>query len=592
MKKTLALILALVFILAVFAGCGGTANNDGSAKATENSAATAAPAETEDTNAAATEAPEENSPYNLSYGKWELNSDGLSSAKYVYELPLSTTDEVFTRWTTCYTPQYIPEGGWASIETWKQLEEMTGVHIEYVEVSSDTRSENFATLLASDELCDIMDQAWFFYKEGTVKSAIEEEGYFANLYPYREYMPNYLYEIWNRSKVDGEFSKKSDVYQYAILEDGIISGIYGMLVDPAPGTGYWLRQDYLDALGLGKAKDVKTFDQLYNALTAIKTKYNIAPFAIFSTIELTGGVSFSGYNTAAVSSGLTSLRVVDGEVQFCGTTEDDRELMTMLNKWYTEGIIHPNYSTFKNTQEMTSVLTNGEVAACIFTPSEVKAWQELNTDPNCTYAAIPRTKKTEDQILQYGQKPGNFHFGSCAISAKCENLPLVVSYWDYWFSDEGSDFTSWGPEGILWEYNDKGERRLTDFCLNHEAGLAWIMCVYGSNGLVEACLQIHKRNYAYDGAEVYLEAFDTWTEKNYGGAYDWPSSIKFTDEENEDIKAMSTDLSTYFQENYITFLDGSKPMSEWDNFVNGLYDFGFADFVAIYQGAYDRYISG
>jgi hypothetical protein len=66
---------------------------------------------------------------------------------------------------------------------------MTGVHIEYQMVSSDTRSENFSVLLASDELCDIMDQAWFFYKEGTVKDAIFEEEYFVDLYPYREYMP-------------------------------------------------------------------------------------------------------------------------------------------------------------------------------------------------------------------------------------------------------------------------------------------------------------------------------------------------------------------------------------------------------------------
>ncbi len=79
--------------------------------------------------------------------------------------------------------------------------------------------------------------------------------------------------------------------------------------------------------------------------------------------------------------------------------------------------------------------------------------------------------------------------------------------------------------------------------------------------------------------------------ENYGGAYDWPSSVEFTDDESNDIKSMSTDLSTYFQEYYITFLDGSRPMSEWDTYINGLYDFGFADYVAIYQAAYERYIS-
>jgi putative aldouronate transport system substrate-binding protein len=271
------------------------------------------------------------------------------------------------------------------------------------------------------------------------------------------------------------------------------------------------------------------------------------------------------------------------QVAFNGTASDDKALMTMLNKWYTDGIIHPNFSSFKSTQDMTAVLTNSDVAASIFTPSEVGAWQSLNTDPNCQYAAIPRTKLTDDQILQYGQKQGNFHYGSCAISTNCENIPLVVSYWDYWFSDEGSDFTSWGPEGILWEYNDAGQRQLTDWCLNHEAGTAWIMCMYGSNGLVEACLQIHKRNYAYPGGEVYVSAFDLWTVKDYGGLYDWPSSVTFTDDQNADLAAIRNDLNTFYQENYIKFLDGSSPMSQWDEFVSNLNSFGYDDYVSIYQ---------
>ncbi len=264
----------------------------------------------------------------------------------------------------------------------------------------------------------------------------------------------------------------------------------------------------------------------------------------------------------------------------------------MLNQWFSEGIIHPNYSSFASTQEMTAELSNGEVAATIFTPSEVGAWQSMSIDPNCQYAAIPRTKLTDDQILQYGQKQGNFHYGSCAIAATCENIPLVASYWDYWFSDEGADFTSYGPEGILWEYNEQGERQLTEFCLNHEAGTAWIMCLYGSNGLVEACLQIHKRNYAYPGGEVYLSAFDTWTVADYGGAYDWPSSVSFTDDQNESLSEIRNDLNTYYQENYIAFLDGSTPMSEWDSFIAGLNQFGLEEYASIYQEGYEAYIAG
>lgn len=584
MKKKLSLLLAVLFVAALFTGCAGNGGNPSGGDV---------PAPGPETDTGKDDTASDN---NLAAGKWEFNEDGLSSAKYVYQLPLTTEDNTFTRWTTCYTPEYIPEDGWASIETWAGVEDMTGVHVEYDVVSSEGRSENFATLLVSDDLRDFTDQAWFFYTDGTVKDAIYEEEFFANLYPYKEYMPNYLYEIWSRSLIGGEFDDKADAYQTAFYEDDLMAGMYGMLVDPAPGQGYWLRQDWMDELGLGDAKDVTTYDELHDVLLAIKNaglcEY---PFAIFSNIEVAGGVAFAGYNTAAYAGDLMYNRVVDGEVQFCGTTEDDRDVMTLLNSWWNEGLIHPNYASFSDTQAMSSVLANGEVAAVVFTPSEVGQWQAVNIDPDCRYEAIPRTKKYDGQILQYGQKQSNFHFGSVAISAKCENMPLAVSYWDWWFSDEGSEWTSWGPQGILWDYNEKGERQLTDFCLNHPAGMAWIMCIYGNNGLVECCLQIHERNYAYPGGEVYLEAFDLWTEDDYGGEYDWPQSVEFTDDENSELASIRTDLSTYFQEHYIQFLDGTRPLSQWDDFIEELNNVGsfggLKTFVGIYQDAYDRYMA-
>jgi hypothetical protein len=47
-------------------------------------------------------------------------------------------------------------------------------------------------------------------------------------------------------------------------------------------------------------------EELYAALSAIKTENGIYPFTIFSSKELTPGVGFSGYNTAAIGTTLTT----------------------------------------------------------------------------------------------------------------------------------------------------------------------------------------------------------------------------------------------------------------------------------------------
>ena len=105
MKKTLSLVLALLFVLALFAGC----NNGGGTPATQapGSDATAAPA-TQAPNSgnqpAATEEPVDEGPYHFAAGKYEKNADGFPVEKYVYDRPLTDNDDVLTKWTTCDTP--------------------------------------------------------------------------------------------------------------------------------------------------------------------------------------------------------------------------------------------------------------------------------------------------------------------------------------------------------------------------------------------------------------------------------------------------------------------------------------------------------
>jgi putative aldouronate transport system substrate-binding protein len=311
---------------------------------------------------------------------------------------------------------------------------------------------------------------------------------------------------------------------------------------------------------------------------------------IYDTIE-SMPYTFSGFNTMMYAKDMSYMRGVDGEVQFCGTTDDDRDAMTLLNSWYSKGFIDPNFAAHPTTYDTTPDTANGIVGVMPVPPSAIVSMEANNVDPNCRWEPMPVTKKTDNQILQYGHKLSNFHYGSSSVSTKCENIPLAVTWLDWWMSDLGAEWTSWGPEGIMWEYNENGQRQLTDFILNHEAGMAWAMCLYGSNGLVEFCLQIHKRNYAYPGGERFLEVFDVWTVSDYGGAYDWPAGVKLDDEQSAEANSIMGDVNTFFAENYITFVDGSRPMSEWDNFQRDLMKTGLDRVIEIYQEAYDAYMA-
>ena len=597
-RKISAMVLALLMLLALLNGCSGReqetpVGTESAAPATEAPstqapAVTKAPAVTEAPQATAE--PEDEGPYHFAKN-YATDSEGWPLEKYVYEQPICDTDEVFTRWTTCYYPQYLTEGGFNDIETWQGVAKYTGVHIEYNIVDSANRQQNFSVLLASDDLDEILDQGSSFYP-GSIDEAMDE-GYFADMYDYRHLMPNYMREIKVRSE------KNPDCMDKLFYKKTHLCTLYGLVIGPVPSMGSTIRQDWLDRMDMGSAQEITTFDKLHDALYAMKVNFSnneynqeeIFPFYLWSCGEITPGWIFPGYNTALFMSRLSNRRVVDGEVQHCGTTEDDRALMTMLAQWYAEGLISPNFQSYIVGGTFDAGFMKDMVGCMPQMPGSINMLEANGADPNTHWEPIPRTKLYDGQILEFGNRLAETHNGFTNINAKCHNLELAAAYLDWWMSDFGGDYTSWGPEGWMWDYNENGEKELQDWVINHEATMLNIMNIYSNNNLVEFCLHDIRRSYAYPEGKRPLAMYDTWVIPDYGGHYDWPSAIILSDEDTEEATTILADLNTYFSENYVSFINGVKPLSEWDNYLNDMKTFGLDRLNAIYQAAYDEYIA-
>ena len=575
MKKAITLALALLFTLALFAGCGGKP---------EPSTPTATPAG--DGTTPPTGQVEDDSPYRYAVGNYETDEEGWPLEKYVYELPITTSDEVLTQMTLNFTPQYLPEDGYLGIPTYAGAVEMTGVNIEFNVIASSTYSTTLSVQEASEDLDDIIAGFWAYHSGSTLTRCIEDEQ-IANIHDYREYMPNYCWEIKSRSE-----NKSLMSYVNMPAEDAWI-GFCDFYSRPISATGYFIRDDWMEKLGLGSAKELATLDQFHDVLTAFKTNGLCdRPLILFSNID-GQPYNWNAFNTSPYSGAPTYRRVVDGRVELNGTTQDDLELMQMLNSWYNEGLIDPNFGSYDSTDSMRQPLTNDWVGTAVFNPSEVAGWEQSSISPECRWEPFTRLRKDTNQVIHWNLDRDEYGGCGSSIAASCENIPLACTYVDWCYSDYGADWMNWGPEGYGWEYTEDGGREWNEFILNNEMGVGWAVMCYFFNPM-DAGINDWTRSYSYPGGQRYLEMFSVWdyaTDNFYDGAYNYPPDIHISDEDSAEILDIRGDLDTYFTENYVMFLTGDKPFSTWDSFQAELSHIGLDRILEIYQDNYDAYMA-
>ena len=421
MKKRIGVFLALLLLLAMFSGCGSGKTTQG------GGAATAAPTPTE---------AEDEGPYHLAKGKFSVDERGVPLEKYTYDVPLTTSDEVFTYWTGILIPDYIDSENYAGMPYPTLLRETTGVHLEYMLVAGETRAQNCSVLVASDSLPDLLSDLNYYYP-GTMQSALED-GYIANIYQYRDYTPNYTYCVYSHEddrSVRAQLMADSEtIYYFRCLNDTLKTTWGGAV-----------RGDWVEDLGLS-IDDILTFDDLHNLLLAFQSQKGAQyPFLLLNTLDPHS--YWSGFETICnYNATVAPAYVKDGKVQFACSGENDFSYMSTLNEWYNDGLISPNWMSRSSNNDLVHELVNGEIGLLSMVPSEQYGYVDPSVDPDACWKAIHKPVRYEGQVFHLGNVASWVQFGSWSISAKCENIPLLASYCDYFYSDEGVIVSNWGVE--------------------------------------------------------------------------------------------------------------------------------------------------
>jgi ABC-type glycerol-3-phosphate transport system substrate-binding protein len=612
MKRTLSLVLTLALICTLFAACASSNNSNPTAVPT-NAGATAPPADTVSTPGAAIPTDTAERTLTTQGRAYAVDDYDYPLEPFVYDLPLTTEDHVFTYFTTSFIATAIPPEGLGSMPYQTMLRDKTGVHLDYQVVALADMQQSVTLMQESDSLTDIVTWANLYWQQGSTKNMVTS-GYYVNLADYRNDIPNFLYQI-------PRWDYNPDLIATLWLDSETILSMASFIENSMPGTGYFIRGDWADEVGI-PVQSIETYDDLHNYLVAVKNKYStpdaeVYPIEFFSTVELAAGAFFGGLDTGIVAGSLMP-RVVDGVVTYTQSEDVDYEALKLFLDWCDEGLVDPGYTGYGVTTDFQSKTVNGLTACFAGNPSEITGIEQASTQAGARWDYIKFPVKTAGQQLKYGH--GNpvytyLTWGWC-FSAKGHDIPVILNYADYFYSAEGSFDASYGVVGSGWDdpnatayYDDDGAIQHTDFWTNgwkkyESMGVAsssWLMLgLYGNASFYEPGLSNHLANYAYEGGEKLVEAMYAWAAQSYvspnpdGSNYDWPSSqAKMTDEQSAEFNSFSSDMNTWIAENYGYFLNDTTPLTEqtWDVWIDGLNtQTQFPRYKQMMQQVYDDYM--
>lgn len=476
----------------------------------------------------------------------------------------------------------------------KKLEEEVNVDLsfEFLPAGTDAKQKLAIMISGGDTLPDVFI--------GTILTPIEaysygSQGYFLPLNDYMETIGNY-------SKAYFDSEEGQAVRKYIYSADG---NIYGMpRVISEIGNDYdhrmWINQTWLDALNLEKPT---TTDEYYEVLKAFKTQ-DPNGNGIADEIPLMG--STDGWNAMIWKTIPYAFIYLNDTFDYLQKTEDGsltvsyiqpefRDALEYMNKLCSEGLLDPLTFTQKQT-EFKQVMENADAqilgSLCIGSMSAYNIDSERKQDmthlaPLTGPDGVCYTAFTNQAI------PGIGGF----ITKDCTDPVAAYMMFDYMYNYDMAMHGRFGEKGVDWKEPDEGAIGLYEN-MGWEPGMQYITSIWGTLQN-QHWSEVHPtlRTYEMSGSQVWTgDPYDSQymtaqAVPEYVGKYPEDQAVYrliYTQEEADQIAEFLANRDTYLTEAVTAFITGTRPLSDWDNYLAEWESLGLSTFLEVAQQAYER----
>ena len=569
-KRISALVLVLAMLVMTLAGCGGTTPAASSAPAASSSAAASSEAAASDS--AAPEVPEGDNngrPYNTDPVKYDTRADKYLNGINATKLPVSKEPVTISIWRgfSSTVMQGLDE-----CEVFKELEKRTGVKVEFIYPTVGQEADNFNLRIASDDLPHIFSTPPE-YKGGYQKAITD--GVYMDLTPYYDkgLMPNIKWLRENNAAIGKD-----------IVDDAGNMGFFPMIdiVPTDPWSGLWVRQDWLDELGLQQPKTIDEWDAM---LRAMKTAKNVTPLAM--NVTQWYGVATNYMFAGSYDTGYNFINK-DGQAAFGPIEPGYKSWLEKMNQWYKDGLLDPDFAT-RDYESYNANIANGLVGGMGLAYGELG--QILVTgksqDPNFSLKPVLQPTSYEGQVIKLHQDNSTVRGDREFFTTKLvdDGLDEIAVQWkDYWYSQDGGDLASYGPEGVSYQWKADGEYEWIYPRLKEDASLDfWTLY---------PLFKLHNWGYlrnsaAYEFEPEVIECINLWDTQD--SSWLVPDNISHTSEESTELASIMTDINTYRDEMTLKFITGQEPIANFDAFVSTIKGMNVDRAIELKTAALSRY---
>lgn len=487
-------------------------------------------------------------------------------------LPLTEEPVTITYFQTTDGNASQVKNDYNDLDVYQELEARTGVHIEWQMSSGADTQTNFNLMISSNQLADVMYGAGY-YSDG-IQAGIDD-GYFLDLTDLvPEYAPHY-----------NAVRNSNDRYRKASMTDsGRIGALYQFQksIQP-PWDGLQVRKDWLDELGLDLPV---TYDDWHEALTGFKE------MGVYAPLSLMGNGAYDLASAFMSGFGVTGgwQLTEDGTAAYGPYLDGWKDYITLMNQWYEEGLIDPDFMTANYYFGDTTMIVTGKTGAWTSMYTMASLYEQTTEDTDMVIAACTAPRVNEDDVIHLRLADQYYSGQPHAISANTEHAELILRWFDYLFTEEGSMLCNYGVEGDTYTLDDEGNPVWTDKVMNSPDGysFAQAQCNYA--------MPPSSQPYWYDWTrelqgldEEDVGMLDIWGSDDQ----DWvmPNDLSLTADEAVERSSIMTDIDTFYREQTAQMITGVLDVeTNWDSYKSTIESMGIERATEITQAAYDRYI--